>query len=237
LNDRMRTLKNLLLFPPMAASNRIETVNGILLSVIAVVCFGCGSGDKKTSATTNTATNTENVAKRKLPATFFDSVMAKMYLNFGQIKKHTLIDASYFEHASKDSTKNHMLSFEGDTIYYPASKHPLVILHYSDTLGVGSQRLLLVFDRQTLRNTDYHLVETDSDIDYSTDDIQHQFKVISNTSFYVDEIYTLRRNREHEKTDKQTTTRQYFRINGQGKINALPEKVISVKMVAKDETE
>ncbi len=194
-----------------------------LLASIIALCAGC-------------AHNGQNAGSQKIPAprTFLDSIAAQMAFHFSQIRHNTIIGVGYFEYASDDSTRRN-LSFSGDTIFYPKSAHPLAILNYSDTLGVCSKKLLLVYDKRTLKNTAYQLVEADWDIDYSTDDTQMSYKILNDSLFYVDEVYTERKGRKGLKTNKQTTTRQYFKIDNGGKIKTDRKKVVTVKLVDKTE--
>jgi len=153
-----------------------------------------------------------NKGKSKVTANsgFLDSVASQSDLSFAQVKKHTSIDTIYYQ---KNST------FAGDTVYYRDSAHPLVVLLHDDHL-VCLKKLLLVFGDGE-KCTDNLLIETDCDIDYSTDSSELSYKILSDTSFITTETLT---ERNEGQKDKITVTEQFYKISDKGKIIALNKK-------------
>jgi hypothetical protein len=191
----------------------MRNLAAILFFIAIVCCLGCKHQAKPNSA-----------------KTFFDSVSAKMELSTQQILSRTLMDKGLTK-VQDSFNPDRKPTFSGDTIYYADSKQPIVIIDYSDNL-VSTQKYLLVYHGQ--KNVACKQVNLSIDVDYSTDDTQYDYTMVGNNSFYITTTDTQRKGREHEAKDKQTITQQYFKISDDGKIDSLPRKVLSVKLVDKD---
>jgi hypothetical protein len=208
----------------------MKNILATLLLGITVLCLSCNFSDKKTIAS-NVVDTTPKQHKVKGSWTFFDSVAAKMDLTLTQVRQHTILD-TFYTNSLADTTK--IRKFMGDTIYFAHAKFPLIILKYDDGHGVDTKTFLLVYDSITSKNTANMLVGDDGDVDYSTDDIQKNFKIISKKLFYTEEVWTQREGRAHQKTNKQTTERQYYTITDNGKIEKT-RKNIRTQLVDKTE--
>jgi hypothetical protein len=128
------------------------------------------------------ACHSNQKAHAKHKRTFFDSVAEQMDLSFNQVRRHAKIENGYFTPKS---------TFSGDTIFYPHSGFPLVIIRNNDGL-VCSYKLLLVYNRGAKENTACKLVETDCDEDYSSDYSQLSFKVFNSKQFFTREVDYIR---------------------------------------------
>ena len=153
--------------------------------------------------------------KRK--TTFFDSVASKMSLDFSQMQRHAQINSSYFTAKSK---------FTGDTIYYPHSAFPLIIVHNDDG-QVCSYNFLLVYNGHTKVNTACHLVETDCDEDYSSDFHQLSFKIFNKAQFFTREVAYIR---QSGKKTRVIVNDRFFQIDEKGKIDRLKSAPVGVNV-------
>jgi len=141
---------------------------------------------------------------------FLDSVLAKADISLSFIKNHTLI-REYFTEKSK---------FTGDTVYFRDSDHPVVIMEYSDGM-VCSKKFLLVYQRNTLKNTACKLVETDCDEDDASNYNRISFGIFNHTYFYTRDVWYIRD--EGAKT-KVTVDDQFYHFGKNGKIVLLSHK-------------
>ena len=188
----------------------------IIIAILSVstIAYSCTNSAKKNQQ--NIADSTAS-SLRTHNSTFFDSVYNQADLSFTQVKHHTLIDNTYFTSKS---------TFTGDTIYYRNSDYPMIILKYDDHL-VCSKKILLVYNKRTLKNTDWLLVATGCDEDYSTDFSRLSYMVFNNKQFYTREVKHLRN--EGKKT-KVTFADKFYQINSLGKIDSLSKKPIGITL-------
>lgn len=121
------------------------------------------------------------------------------------LKKYTILGDS-------DYKGSH--AFRLDTVYYPASKHPLVIIS-GDNMGVCAFRYLLVFDALKLKNTSVMKVASSCDTDGDEPQNNLDFKIVSSSSYYTEDIYF----RATDSTeDSRVIGKHYFKISEEGKI-------------------
>ena len=182
-------------------------LKSILIFYVCCV-FGCSGND----AAKNRHDNLFHATIHK--STFFDSIMSKMDIPLTQLKHH-LSNPDYFSHYTH---------LAGDTVYYPNSDYPMVILSM-DYQGVCLEKYLLVFKKNTLKNTDYLRVETDCDIDYGSDYNKLDYKVFSETLFYTRDAWYKVNSTSKVKITK---TDIFFRVNADGKIDSLKIKPIGL---------
>jgi hypothetical protein len=170
--------------------------------------FGCSGNDTAKN-------NHDNLLHKAIhKATFFDSIMSKMDIPLSQLKRH-LLDPDYFSHYTR---------FAGDTVYYPNSDYPIIILSM-DYHAVCLEKYLLVYKKNSLKNIACLLVETDCDIDYGTDYEKLDYKVFNENQFYTRDVcYEVD---THSKF-KITKTDQFYQINTYGKIDSLKKKPAGV---------
>ncbi|MBS1521727.1 MAG: hypothetical protein JST50_12070 [Bacteroidetes bacterium] len=178
---------------------------------ISAISYSCTDSYKKDQSKTDSAAT----SLQPHYSTFLDSIFNQANLSFAQIKHHTLIDNVYF------TTKS---TFTGDTIYYRNSNYPIVILKYNDGL-VCSKKILLVYDKKTMKNTAELLVETDCDEDYSTDFSRLSYKIFNNNQFYTREVRHIRNN---GKKTKIAFNDRFYHINNSGKIESLNKKPVNL---------
>jgi hypothetical protein len=187
-----------------------------------LVC-SCRSPDKNPPA--NTRQNSAATKTIQKP-TFIDSIMSKTDISRAQLKRH-LLDTGYF------SNYTH---FAGDTVYYPNSDYRIVILSMGYR-GVCLEKYLLVYRKNSLKNTACMRVETDCDIDYGIYYSKLDYKIFNNTQFYTRdawyEVYQVPKL-------KITVTDQFYKINADGKIDSLKQKppgLILPKFIPMDVTD
>ena len=166
--------------------------------------FGCSGND----AAKNRHDNLFHKTIRK--RTFFDSIMSKMDIPISQLKPH-LSNPDYFSHYTH---------LAGDTVYYPNSDYPIIILSM-DYQGVCLEKYLLVFKKNILKNTDCLRVETDCDIDYGRNYYKLDYKVFNDNQFYTRDV-----SYDVDSVSKVSITKtdQFYQINTNGKINSLKKK-------------
>ena len=197
-----------------------------LLSTILMVCLLACSFNKseKRSQTSRQAGDTTRKELRK--TTFFDSIMAKDDIPVLQLQRH-LADTGYFKHYSH---------FSGDTVYYPDSTYPIVILSM-DFDGVCLEKYLLVYKKNSPKNTACMRVETDCDIDYGTNYSKLDYKVFNRTQFFTRDAWY-----QVDSAPKVKITRHdnFYQINKKGKIDSLkkkPDGLILPKFIPMDVTD
>ncbi|MDR3694865.1 hypothetical protein [Mucilaginibacter sp.] len=152
--------------------------------------------------------------------------MAKEDIPALQLQRH-LTDTGYFTHYSH---------FSGDTIYYPDSNYPIVILSMGFE-GVCLEKYLLVYKKNSPKNTDCMRVETDCDIDYGTNYNKLDYKVFNQTQFFTRDV-----SYEVDSASKVKITRNehFYQINKKGKIDSLKKKpngLILPKFIPMDVTD
>lgn len=186
----------------------------ILLGSVMMVCFGCKSEWKK-----------------KVPLTFFDSVMAKMQLSHQQMLKHTIVDTGLYHTAWSDTDSSRIPGFTGDTCYTNV-KCPIAIVYYSDA-GTCGRKFLLVY--RNSKNTACQEVYTSCDDDGDDQDYSYlDYKIVNEHLFYTLETFE---NRARKLKDKIIVTKHSYKIDDKGKINELGSKLVSVTYRDKDTTE
>jgi len=200
---------------------RIKVIFIILLGCI--LSCSCNDSKKKHNDSTQVPGSTGKVARK---ATFFDSIMAKQDIPVLQLQRH-LADTGYFTHNSH---------FSGDTVYYPDSNYPIVILSM-DFDGVCLEKYLLVYKKNSPKNTGCMRVETDCDIDYGTNYSKLYYKVFNQTQFFTRDVWY-----EVDSASKVKITRNdhFYRINEKGKIDSLkkkPDGLILPKFIPMDVTD
>src|SRR3569833_79840 len=123
-----------------------------------------------------------NSKQQGIRSGLLDSISAKADISFSQIKWHTLIDDSYFTSKS---------TFSGDTLYYPNSDNPIAVISYNDNL-VCTKKILLIYDKMTLKNTAWLLIASDCDEDYSTDYSRLSYKIFNNKQLFTREVQQIK---------------------------------------------
>jgi hypothetical protein len=174
----------------------------VIVIFIITTCFSCNNGQKKQG--------NNLIEKSGRDSTFFDSVAAQSELSYAQIKRHVTANRDFSD----------KLYFTGDTIYYPNADYRLVILGTSDH-SVSSHKYLLVYKRDTAKNSSMLLIGTADDEDYSTDYSQLSFKIFNETQFFTREIVYIR---DKGKKTKVTVTDKFYQVNKNGGIDLLNEK-------------
>jgi len=159
--------------------------------------------------------NSIKVNYKKQDLTFFDSIAAKNNLSIEQVKKHLIIDSSFFTNRSH---------FVGDTIYYPNSNPKLIILT-CDNNRTCLEKYLLVYKVNSVKTASFLMVETDCDIDYGTDYNKLDFAIFNNRQFYTRDIWYKVGNSSKVKIEK---TDQFYQIDVSGKIDSLKKKPAGV---------
>jgi len=158
--------------------------------------------------------------------TFFDSIMNKEEIPLTQLHSH-LLDTGYFSGRSQ---------FRGDTVYYPNSAYPIVVLSMGFH-GVCLEKYLLVYKKNSQKNTACMEVETDCDIDYGTNYDKLDYKLFNQHQFYTREAWY---EVDSAKKVKITTTDRFYQINAAGKIDSLkkkPEGLALPKFIPMDVTD
>ena len=138
-----------------------------------------------------------------------DSIAVDSPLTVKQLKLHTILPKDYYQNTSH---------YEGDTVYYPASKYPVAVIT-SDYHGVCEYSYLLVFDGKTLKNTDFKRVKTSCDSDGDEPYMELDFAVINDSVFYTKDVYT-RRFEDKDDVDS-IVAKHFFKIDQDGRIDSL----------------
>jgi len=141
--------------------------------------------------------------------TFLDSLNRDTSLTEQQLKKHTILPADYYPNNSH---------FVGDSVYNSHSKYPVAIIT-SKYHGNCQNSYLLVFDRMTLKNTDFKKIKTTCDTDYSKSHMELEFAMINDTVFCtIGTCYSA----DNSKPDIYAVApKHYYKIDKNGKIDSL----------------
>jgi hypothetical protein len=187
----------------------MNKMNIKLIGALYLLCLlaSCNSSTNKKKTGISDSDTMHRVSHS---ATFFDSVMDKEEIPLPQLQRH-LLDTGYFSGRSQ---------FRGDTVYYPDSAYPIVVLSM-DFHGVCLEKYLLVYKKNSQKNAACIEVETDCDIDYGTNYDKLDYKVFYKNQFYTREAWY---EVDGAKKVKITTTDQFYQVNAAGKIDSLKKK-------------
>ena len=144
----------------------------IILSFLLLTINSCNLKKNNDKVTTQPI----KVIEKKY--SFFDSIQLKRNIDFEIMKSFSNLDSGYFTERSE---------FIGDTIYFPKSRFPLLLIDYTDKLTM-SIKFLFVYDTTNKRNVDFKIIKDESDKDFSASNYSFiDFKILSNSDFIISE--------------------------------------------------
>lgn len=188
------------------------------LSTAILLVLGCHQPKKVENNTEATPLTLRHIdssrviqsEEEKIKQSILDSILHKLEFSSEQIRRSTIIDSIYLLPNS---------SFSGDTVYHFNKQYSMALINYNDG-SLCLYKFLLIYRSNDLVNTDYKIVETDCDEDYSSNYRKRSFKILNDTSFSINEVFYERL--PNKKTDTTVTT-QLCVINGRGKIKVKEE--------------